>query len=80
MEIAYVLYFMVVGNHTSLVWYGDTICIIFYGCGKLYLHGMVCGYHVIYTQWLRETILTWYGMEILYVLYFMVAGNHTSLV
>jgi hypothetical protein len=71
---------MVAGNHTSLVWCVGTICIIIYGCGKLYLHGMVCGYYMYYHLWLRETILAWYGVEILYVLYFMGAGNHTRLV
>jgi hypothetical protein len=59
-----------------------TICIIFYGCGNLKPSqaGMVWRYYIYYILWLRETILDWYGVEILYVLYFMVAGNHTSLV
>jgi hypothetical protein len=78
--ILYVLYTMVAGNHTNLLWYGDTICIIFYGGGKPYLPGMVCGYYIYYILWLRETILAWYGVWILCDIYTMVVGNHTRLV
>jgi hypothetical protein len=78
--VLYDIYTMVVGNHPMLVWYGDTICIIFYGGRKPYLPGMVCGYYIYYILWLQETILALYSVWILYVLYFMVAGNHTGLV
>jgi hypothetical protein len=79
-EILYHIYTIVAGNHTNLVWYGDTICIIFYGGKKPYWPGMVWRYYMYYILWLQETILAWYGMQILYALYFMVAGNHTRLV
>jgi hypothetical protein len=80
MEILYVLYCMVMGNHTRLAWCGDTICIIFYGGRKPYQAGMVWIYYMGYILWLWGTILGWYGMWVLYDIYTMVAGNHISLV
>jgi hypothetical protein len=77
--VLYVLYFMVAGNHTCMVWCADTICIILYGGRKPYYTGMVWEYYTIYTPWLQETILAWYGVQVLYILYFMVAGNYTTL-
>jgi hypothetical protein len=66
--ILYVLYFMAAGNHTSLVWCTHTICITFYGGGKPYQAGMVWRYYMYYILWLRETILDWHGVWVLYVL------------
>jgi hypothetical protein len=41
---------------------------------------MVLRYYMYYILWLRETILAWYGVEILYDIYTMVVRNHISLV